>query len=222
MQEYLKKARGGRVVQTPFLEAEALEELRRLAKQEGLRLEAFGGLPLASRQVAVLFPEHIPAVADPTLVVFLAFEGDLEALEDKLRAGLEPELLGDIEETREGFLLATLPKGLKTLQDLGIQAQEAAPEQLPKARERTRSVVVPSLRVDVVGAKGFGVSRTYFAQGVKAGKVRLRGKTASVKDEMAEGDHLLAEGLGSLVVKKVLGQTKRGNVKLELEVQRSG
>ncbi len=220
MQEYLKKARGGRVVQTPFLETEALEELRRQAKQEGIRLETFGGLPLASRQVAVLYPEHIPSVADPTRVVFLSFEGDLEALEDKLRAALEPELLGDIEETREGFLLVTLPKGLKTLQALGFRVQEATPEQLPKTRERTRSVVVPSLRVDVVGAKGFGVSRTYFAQGVKAGKVKLRGKTASAKDELIEGDHLLAEGLGSLVVKKVLGQTKRGNVKLELEVLR--
>ncbi|GIW32172.1 MAG: RNA-binding protein [Meiothermus sp.] len=220
MQEYLKKARGGRVVQTPFLEAEALEELRRQAQQEGLRLETFGGLPMASRQVAVLFPEHIPAVSDPTTVVFLTFEGDLEALEDRLRALLEPGLLGDLEETQEGFLLATLPKGLKTLQEAGLQAREAAPEQLPKTRERTRSVVVPSLRVDVVGAKGFGVSRTYFAQGVKAGKVKLRGKTASAKDEITEGDHLLAEGLGSLVVKKVLGQTKRGNVKLELEVHR--
>jgi RNA-binding protein YlmH len=37
---------------------------------------------------------------------------------------------------------------------------------------------------------------------------------------MTEGDHLLAEGLGSLVVKKVLHRTKRGNVKLELEVSR--
>lgn len=220
MQEYLKKARGGRVVQTPFLEAEALEELRRQARQEGLGLQTFGGLPMASRQVAVLFPEHIPVVSDPTTVVFLTFEGDLEALEDRLRTLLEPGLLGDLEETQEGFLLATLPKGLKTLQEAGFQAQVAAPEQLPRTRERTRSVVVPSLRVDVVGAKGFGVSRTYFAQGVKAGKVKLRGKTASAKDEITEGDHLLAEGLGSLVVKKVLGQTKRGNVKLELEVHR--
>ncbi|MBO1437660.1 RNA-binding protein [Meiothermus sp. CFH 77666] len=220
MQEYLKKARGGRVVQTPFLEADALDELRRLAKQEGICLESFGGLPLASRQVAVLFPEHIPAVADPTLVVFLRFEGDLEALEDRLRGLLEPGLLGDLEETAEGFLLATLPRGLKTLEAAGVEAQPASPEQLPKTRERTRSVVVPSLRVDVVGAKGFGVSRTYFAQGVKAGKVKLRGKTASAKDELAEGDALLAEGLGSLVVKRVLGQTKRGNVKLELEVRR--
>jgi RNA-binding protein YlmH len=70
------------------------------------------------------------------------------------------------------------------------------------------------------GPRGFGVSRTYFAQGVKAGKVKLRGKTASVKDELTEGDTLLAEGLGSLALKRVLGQTKRGNVKLEVEVRR--
>ncbi len=220
MQEYIKKARGGRVVQTPFLEAEALEELRQAARQEGLRLEVFGGLPLASRRVAVLFPDRIPSVADPTVVVFVAYEGDLEALEDRLRELLGPGLLGDLEETANGFLLATLPKGLKTLHEAGLQAEQATPEQLPKARERTRSVVVPSLRVDVVGAKGFGVSRTYFAQGIKAGKVRLGGRIASVKDELAEGVHLLAEGLGSLVIKKVLGQTKRGNVKLEVEVRR--
>lgn len=220
MLEFLKKARGGRVVQTPFLEADALEELRRLAKQEGIRLETFGGLPMASRQIAVLFPEHIPAVADPTQLVFLRFEGDLEALEDKLRALVEPGLLGDLEEAGEGFLLVTSPKGHKILLEAGLEAQSASPDQVPKVRERTRSVVVPSLRVDAVGARGFGVSRTYFVQGVKAGKVKLRGKTASAKDELAEGDTLLAEGLGSLVVKKVLGQTKRGNVKLELEVFR--
>lgn len=220
MQEYLKKARGGRVVQTPFLDAEALDELRRGSRQEGLGLETFGGLPMAERQVAVLFPENVPSVSDPTRVAFIRFEGDLEVLEDRLHGLLEPGLMGDLEEANEGFLLATSPKGLKTLREAGLEVREAAPEELPKSRERTRSVVVPSLRVDVVGAKGFGVSRTYFAQGIKAGKVKLRGKTASAKDEIAEGDTLMAEGLGNLRVKRVLGQTKRGNVKLEVEVQR--
>ncbi|MCL6525994.1 MAG: RNA-binding protein [Thermaceae bacterium] len=220
MQEYLNRARGGRVVQTPFLDAEALDELRRRAKEEGLCFEGFGGLPMAERQVAMLFPQNIPAVSDPTKVVFIRFEGDLEALEDRLRTLLEPGAMGDLEEVAEGFLLVTTPKGLKLLQEAGLEVREALPEERPKSRERTRSVVVPSLRVDVVGAKGFGVSRTYFAQGVKAGKVRLRGKTASVKDELTEGDTLMAEGLGTLRVRRVLGQTKRGNAKLELEVQR--
>lgn len=223
MQSYVSKARGGRVVQTPFLEPEQQDELRRLARAEGLQLEFFGGLPTALRQVAVLFPPEVPRVSDPTKVVVLSLEDDrdLEALEERLRGVLEPGLLGDLEEAEEACLLVTLPKGLKALQEAGFAVREATPEELPRARERTRSVVVPSLRVDAVGSKGFGVSRNYFVQGVKAGKVRIAGRTVSAKDEVKEGDTLLAEGLGVLRVKKVLGQTKRGNLKLEVEVQRS-
>ncbi|MCS7057883.1 MAG: RNA-binding protein [Meiothermus sp.] len=220
LEVYVGKARGGRVVQTPFLEAEALEELRRMAQAEGLGFRAFGGLPLALRRVAVLHPSQVPEVSDPTVVLYLPSAEDPEAMEARLRAGVEPGLLGDLEPVEGGFLLAALPKALPALQALGLEAQPASPEQLPQARERLRSVVVPSLRVDVVGARGFGVSRNYFAQGVKAGKVWLRGRVASVKDELQEGDQVLAEGLGSLVVRRVLGQTKRGNVKLELEVRR--
>ncbi|RIH86240.1 photosystem II S4 domain protein [Calidithermus terrae] len=220
MQSYVSKARGGRVVQTPFLEPDQQDELRRQAKAEGLQLEFFGGLPMAERQVAVLFPPEVPQVSDPTKVALLSFEGDLEALEDRLRGVLEPGLLGDLEEAREAFLVVTLPKGLKALQEAGFAVREALPEELPRSRERTRSVVVPSLRVDAVGSKGFGVSRNYFAQGVKAGKVKIAGRTVSAKDEVKEGDTLVAEGLGVLRVKRMLGQTKRGNVKLEVEVQR--
>jgi RNA-binding protein YlmH len=218
MREYINKAKGGRVVQTPFLGAEQQDELRRLAKQEGLQIEFFGALPLAERKIGVVFPEHIPGVSDPAKALWLSFEGDLEALEDRLRAVLEPGLMGDLEEVNGGFLLVTLPKGIKELSNTTLSFRESSPAELPKTRNKTRSVVVPSLRVDVVGAKGFGVSRNYFAQGVKAGKVKLGGKTVSAKDEIAEGESLLAEGLGVIMLKKILGQTKRGNVKIEVEV----
>jgi RNA-binding protein YlmH len=55
---------------------------------------------------------------------------------------------------------------------------------------------------------------------VRAGKVRLRGKVASPKEEMAPGDTLLAEGLGSLRLLEVLGETRRGNYKIKVEVER--
>lgn len=220
MREYLSKARGGRVVQTPFLEPDRQEELRRLAEQEGLQVEAFGGLPLAERKVMVLYPVEVPRVSDPTRVLLVRFAGDLEGLEDRLRGIVEPGLLGDLEEAKEGFLVVTLPKGHKALAGSGLEVREPTPDELPKSHQRVRSVVVPSLRVDAVGSKGFGVSRNYFAQGVKAGKVKLAGKTALGKDEVREGDTLVAEGLGVLTVRKVLGSTKRGNHKLEVEVRR--
>jgi hypothetical protein len=162
----------------------------------------------------------VPQVSDPTRVLLVRLAGDLERLEDTLREVLEPGLLGDCEKVEGGCLVVTLPKGHKALIEAGLEVREPTPGEIPKSRERVRSVVVSSLRVDAVGAKGFGVSRNYFAQGVKAGKVKLGGKTAAGKDEVKEGDTLLAEGLGVLTVRKVLGSTKRGNYKLEVEVHK--
>lgn len=206
---YLKRARGGRVVQTGFLEPEAQALLEERARAEGLRVAFFGGLPLAERKVAVLYPPEVPSVHDPVEVVFLEKEPpDLG------------EAMGDLEEVEGGFLLALLPQGRKALLAAGYTLLPPPEGALRPSQERVRTLVVPSLRVDAVGAKGFGVSRTYFVQGVKAGKVRLKGKVASPKDEVAPGDTLLAEGLGSLRLLEVLGETRRGNYKIKVEVER--
>ncbi|WP_337843934.1 RNA-binding protein [Thermus sp.] len=204
--QYLKRARGGRVVRTGFLSPEEQALLEERARAEGLKVAFFGGFPLAERKVAVLYPEEIPQVSDPVEVVFLQEE--------------PPELgeaMGDVVPWEEGFLVALLPEGKKALSGQALPLPEGA---LGEAQERVRTLVVPSLRVDAVGAKGFGVSRTYFAQGVKAGKVRLKGKAASPKAEMAPGDALEAEGLGTLRLLEVLGETRKGNYKIRVEVVR--
>ncbi len=206
---YLKRARGGRVVRTPFLSPEDQARLEAMAKEEGLKVAFFGGLPLAERKVAVLYPEEIPRVEDP-VEVFL--------LEKPPPPGLEG--LGDVEEVEEGLLVALLPEAKRALLAQGYALLPPPPEALRPPKERVRVLVVPSLRVDAVGAKGFGVSRSYFVQGVKGGKVRLRGKVASPKEELQPGDTLFAEGLGVLRLLEILGQTVRGNYKIKVEVER--
>lgn len=81
---------------------------------------------------------------------------------------------------------------------------------------REREVVVPSLRVDVLGAKAFGLSRNYFAKGVEAGRVRVGGKAAGKSSEMTEGQEGVAAGLGRFRLVAVLGETKKGNLKVTL------
>ncbi len=209
LEAYLKRARGGRVVRTPFLDLEEQALLEAEARREGLRVAFFGGFPMAERKVAVLYPAEVPGVGDPVELVYL--EGEAPEL------GRE---VGDILPWEEGVVLALTPEGKKALLQAGKTLLPPPPEALRPVREKVRVLVVPSLRVDAVGAKGFGVSRSYFAQGVKAGKVRLRGRPASPKDEMAPGDTLLAEGLGVLRLLEVLGQTVRGNYKVRVEVER--
>ncbi|WP_234508568.1 MULTISPECIES: S4 domain-containing protein [Thermus] len=205
---YLKRARGGRVVRTGFLEPEDQALLEEKARAEGLKVSFFGGFPLAERKVAILYPEEVPSVQDPVEVYLLEKEPpDLG------------EALGDVEAWEEGYVVALLPEGKKALLEAGYTLHPA-PEAAFKASKGVRTLVVPSLRVDALGAKGFGVSRSYFVQGVKAGKVRLRGRPASPKDEVRPGDTLLAEGLGSLRLLEVLGATRRGNYKVRVEVER--
>ena len=88
--------------------------------------------------------------------------------------------------------------------------------------KRTLSAVVASLRVDAVGAKGFKVSRSYFSKGVAGGKVSVNGKVAGKSAEVAPGDEVRAQGLGTITLLSVDGETRRGNVKITLAVEREG
>lgn len=80
--------------------------------------------------------------------------------------------------------------------------------------------VVPSLRVDVLGARAFGVSRSYFAKGVAAGRVSVNGERAGKSATAAAGDEVFAAGLGRFYIVAETGATRRGNPKVTLRVER--
>ncbi|WP_272975964.1 S4 domain-containing protein [Deinococcus geothermalis] len=223
------QARGGRVVRTPFLDGDDLD--RRALQDDEVRSVLAGGFPDARRVVLTLYPAHIPEVDSGVTVLRVtpAPGGpawDIQDFSVQLRRlNLPEDLLGDVREERGGsFLVATTGKAAQILADLTelggrAVAVEAVGETAGRG-SKTREVVVPSLRVDVVGAKGFGISRAYFQQGIDGGKVRLNGQPARASSEIREGDSLSAEGLGRIDFKRVVNETRRGNFKVELEVHR--
>ncbi|MVN87320.1 RNA-binding protein [Deinococcus sp. HMF7620] len=224
----IAQARGGRVVRTPFLNADDID--RRLLSGDDLKHKLAGGFPDARRVVLTLYPAHIPEV-DSGVTVYRVTpdEGgppwDLQDFSVQLRRlGLNEDQLGDLREERGGFLLAATGKAaqaLSALSELGgrpVEVEEVG-ESAGKG-SKLREVVVPSMRVDVVGAKGFGVSRAYFQQGIDGGKVRLNGAPARASSEIREGDSLSADGLGRIDFKRVVNETRRGNYKVELDVHK--
>ncbi len=215
LSDLVKQARGGRVVTSGFLDPEEQETLRILAARAGVSLTWFGGLPAAERRLGVLYPPEVPQVDDPTWTGWLE-SADPEKSAAALRRTLDPSELGDVRLLPDGVIFAARSAARKRLRAAGLEAGDPPEKTRPRARSKTRTLVVPSLRVDVVGAKGLGVSRSYFAKGVKAGKVRLRGRAAGAKDEVREGDTLMAEGLGQVTLVRIIGRTTRGNYKVEL------
>ncbi len=217
------------MVRTGFLESADLD--RRALAAGGVKFAVHGGFTDATRVVYTLFPEHIPAIDDPVRV--LQVDADLPAnttpQDIRVALALPDELRGDIRESRGAFKIATTQKGVKHLEGLtqitvqGVTVEATftpvEPEDLGRG-SKTRSVVVPSLRLDVVGAKGFGVSRAYFQAGIEGKKVRVNGVVAGNSTPVREGDTLSADGLGRIEFKRIEGETRRGNVKLELEIHR--
>ncbi len=230
------QAAGGRVVRTAFVDAETLD--RRQLQDDEVRHHIAGGFPDAQRVVLTLYPVHIPDV-DTGITVFRVTPQvagwdtqDFSVALRSLTQGGKPlpeDLLGEVREERGGFLVVATGKAVKALMEatvLGhmvLGGREVEVEEVGAAAGRgskLREVVVPSMRADVVGAKGFGVSRAYFQQGVEAGKVRLNGQPARASSDIREGDSLSAEGLGRIDFKRVLNETRRGNYKVELEVHK--
>jgi RNA-binding protein YlmH len=81
------------------------------------------------------------------------------------------------------------------------------------------TVIVPSLRTDVLGARAFRVSRAWFSKGVENGSVTVNGAPAGKSTQAAAGDEVVAAGLGSFRVVSVDGETKKGNLRITLEVR---
>lgn len=222
-------ARGGRVVRTAFVPANDVD--RRVLAAEGVRFAVHGGFTDPARVIYTLYPEHIPSVDDPVRVLRLSgdFALDFDVQDVLVALNLPEDLRGDVRADHDGFLIATTAKGVKQLEGLTtlrVRGREMSVTLEPveqsslERSQKLRAVVVPSMRVDVVGAKGFGVSRAYFQQGVEGKKVRVNGQTATSSTTIREGDTLIAEGLGRIEFKRVLNETRRGNFKIELEVHR--
>ncbi|WP_412027795.1 S4 domain-containing protein [Deinococcus yunweiensis] len=222
------QARGGRVIRTPFVEADEID--RRLLTDDEVRHRIAGGFPDARRVILTLHPAHIPEV-DAGVTVYrvvpedAAPEWDMQDFLVQLRRlELSEDQLGDVREERGAFLIAATGKAAQTLESLtelgGRHVDVDEVGETAGRGSKVREVVVPSMRVDVVGAKGFGVSRAYFQQGIDGGKVRLNGSPARASSEIREGDSLSADGLGRIDFRRVLNETRRGNYKVELDVHK--
>lgn len=221
-------ARGGRVAFSDFLDPAQADALLARLKDAGVSVEAWGGYPGARRRVVAAFASEVPS-ARPNLTGWYV-EGapsgeDLRAA--AIQAGVATGRLGDDVAHQQGVTLVTFAPAASELADLThvaghpVSGSEVPVDLLGGGAARTVSAVVPSLRVDVLGARAFGVSRAYFSKGVAAGRVSVNGAAAGKSASAAEGDQVYAEGLGRFHVKSVEGETRRGNLKVTLSVEKA-
>ncbi len=219
-------ASGGRVAHSTFLEPAEADVLLKAARAPGVATGAWGGFAGARRRVVTARPDHVPAAA-PTLVAWYV-EGarDPGALQVALRAaGVAPGAVGDVVVHADGCSVVALgsarsPEAV-TIEGVRLPLQALEVERISASASKRSTAVVSALRVDVLGARAFGVSRSWFAKGVAAGRVRINGRPADKRSEVGPGDEVWAEGLGRFRLLELCGTTRKGNHRVELEVERS-
>lgn len=218
-------ARAGRVSHTGFLDPDEAAQLVQVLRSAGVAVHVSGGYPGARRRIVTVFPDNIPEATTSLNVWFVAGVHDPQDLETHLRQVVQPEQLGDIIIHQDGCSAVVLAKA-KSPESLRLRGQDYPVQQVELAhvvtgKSKRQQVIVPSLRVDALGAKAFGVSRSYFGKGIAAGNVMLNGRKASKSSDAEAGDEIYAEGLGRFTITAVQGETRRGNLKVMLEIERA-
>jgi RNA-binding protein YlmH len=221
--DLVSAARGGRVASSPFLEPSEADALAAALRRTGVGVSVAGGRPAAERRVVTAHPTEVPHAGPRLTAVWfegVRDEGDLRAA--ATAHGVAAGDLGDVVLDQDGASVVVTADALPALRALrvaGSTGLEVPLERLAQGRTRRREAVVPSLRVDAVGAKAFGVSRSWFAKGVAAGRVHVNGQPVGKSAEAAAGDEVWADGLGRFRVLAVHGETRKGNLKVTIEVE---
>ncbi len=221
-------ARGGRVAFSAFLDPPEADALLAGVRALGVQADAWGGFDGARRRVVTAWPDAVPEARPKLSAVYVAGIFEPGALIGAARAaGVVPGALGDAVHHQEGVSVvvsAPVPSelmSLRSVEGVPVEPMEVPVERVAAGSGREFAAVVPSLRVDVLGAKAFRVSRAYFAKGVAAGRVRVNGKPAGKSAVAEPGDEVYADGLGRFRVERVEGETRRGNVRVTLHVERA-
>lgn len=218
---------GGRVAHSPFLdEAESAAWSARL-RERGVAVSAWGGMPAAARRVVTARPPHVPEATAPLSALYLPglVEPD-EARVALLALGADEDRLGDARRFQDGVGLVVWgdppAAWLAPSSSTGspVAAEQVSLDRMPAGTVRRLQAVVPSLRADVLGAKAFGASRSWFVKGVATGKVRVDGRPAGKSTTVERDGEMWAEGLGRMRLLEVVGETKRGNLKVVVEIER--
>lgn len=209
----------------PFLEPAEADAVLRDTRVAGVEAVAWGGYPGARRRALTARPDHVPEAMPVLAGWYVAGAADPDDTRvAALAAGVAADALGDVVVHADGCTLIALasvamPASL-TLEGRRLPVEAVPVERVIGGASKRLVAIVPSLRVDVLGARAFGVSRTYFAKGVAAGHVHVNGRTADKRSEAGIGDEVWADGLGRFRIVGLHGATRKGRARVELEVER--
>lgn len=206
-----------------------------LEKVPDLGVKSYGGYPGAERVRILIFSDYMQPEEKDWEMAFLSIKGHFHGqrlshrdfLGAILGLGLRREKVGDIllqDEQAQVVVSAEVApfiwSHLNRVGRIPVEVQEITREELfpPPRRIREIRATVPSLRLDVVAAAGFGISRNRMAREITAQRLSLNWQLCTeLSHPVREGDIISARGRGRVEVTRVTGTTKSGRLAVILQ-----
>ncbi len=221
---------------TGFLSATDISLLHETAKEHKLICKLWGGREDAERKMArfgdgesigyeVDFPIAIICI-EPILKKFSDDFTHRDFLGAIMNLGIKRETIGDIlvvdklayvyvEDKMADYIIDNLKK-VKHTHIKVTKIHELPIEFQPKRKES--KLLVSSLRLDVVIAGKYNMSRNQVLELFRSKKVFLNERLCENNSYMVKTDDIIAvRGYGKMVFKQIFGETRKGRIYIQVE-----
>lgn len=205
-----------------------------VAHYERLLLQSDGGYIGAERIKAAFVAEDFLGRPDFNLSAFhLSWDSRYYTIthRDVLGAlmglGIKREIIGDIimsgpscQIIVDTSIAQYISQNLVKVGAAPIQLDSIMLNAILPREEKVKEIrsTVASLRLDVVAASGFGVSRTKMSEEINADKVKLNWQEVKSSSQLVKaGDIISMRGRGRVEVVEIVGQTKKGRISILLK-----
>ena len=236
IEDLIQRAAKGQTTLTDFLDPVAATLTRDLLRKfPEVNYKVDGGYKGAERVRFAFFPIYVFPEDVDLEISFLEITGNFKFQQAShrdflgaiLAAGVKREKIGDLiiipggcQVVVDQGLVPYLMQSVNQVHRVGVSVREIVREELVLPEAKTKEVVafVKSLRLDSVGASGFGISRSLMAKEIEGQKVRVNWRL-QVKPsyEVAPGDVISLRGRGRVEVLEIAGTSKSGRSKVVLK-----
>ena len=229
---------------TDFLDLaqqELITKFLKLQKQENYIL--FGGFEEAERKVIVFYPEKLESLIKENKIDFNEWikvlritlpnenKGEYEHknyLGALMKLGIKREKIGDILVDSEGADILISKDILKFLQSNLLELtrfQKAKLEEINlkdikkvSIEKEKITITVTSMRLDNIVAELAKCSRSKANELLMQERVFVNFEVVTIQTkEVKEGDRITIRGKGRFIIKEVVGNTRKGNILLQVE-----
>ena len=235
LEEQIARAENrGEIVVSDFLDVHQQTLALELLKYAPCSYFWSGGYEEAERRRLVMHPEYLAADESWAEIAVLDLRGNFnyskashrDYLGAILSAGIKREKMGDILVRDDGayvflaesiatYILNNLPK----VKGVSVKAKQITPQEVtfPENKQKELNLTCASLRLDVILAGGFNLSRSQANDLIQAKKVQVNHQEIADNDyRCEEGEIISVRTKGRIKIAEISGNTKKGKIKIKL------